>query len=178
MSTPHPAPVAPGTVQVWSDLSCPYATEAVAALRETRAALGLELDVHLEHRAFPLETASPGHPETRVGLAAVRAASERYGLEAGEELDWALRQGVDATSREAVLEAAGAVPGVDADELAGLLERGAAAVDADWALVPELGIEGSPHVRLADGTSVFNPGAGGDPQVWDELLRRALDPGE
>ena len=46
--------VAPGTVVVWSDLSCPWAHVAVARLWRTRAELGLE-QVRFDHRPFPLE---------------------------------------------------------------------------------------------------------------------------
>ena len=47
--------VAPGTIVVWSDLSCPFAHCAVSRLLRTRAELGLDGRVHLDHRAFPLE---------------------------------------------------------------------------------------------------------------------------
>lgn len=47
--------VAPGTIVVWSDISCPWATTAVYHLHATRARLGLEGAVTLDHRAFPLE---------------------------------------------------------------------------------------------------------------------------
>lgn len=47
--------VAPGTIVVWSDISCPWATTAVYRLHAARARLGLEGAVTLDHRAFPLE---------------------------------------------------------------------------------------------------------------------------
>lgn len=47
--------VAPGTIVVWSDISCPWATAAVYHLHGARARLGLEGTVTLDHRAFPLE---------------------------------------------------------------------------------------------------------------------------
>lgn len=47
--------VAPGTIVVWSDLGCPWAHCAVSRLLRTRAELGLDQRVHLDHRAFPLE---------------------------------------------------------------------------------------------------------------------------
>ncbi|MEY2433141.1 MAG: hypothetical protein QOC92_2866 [Acidimicrobiaceae bacterium] len=47
--------VAPGTMVVWSDLACPWATLAVHRLHVERARLGLEGRVVLDHRAFPLE---------------------------------------------------------------------------------------------------------------------------
>lgn len=47
--------VAPGTIVVWSDIACPWATLAVHRLHATRARLGLDDRVRLDHRAFPLE---------------------------------------------------------------------------------------------------------------------------
>lgn len=44
-----------GTIVVWSDIACPWATAAVYHLHATRARLGLEGAVTLDHRAFPLE---------------------------------------------------------------------------------------------------------------------------
>jgi predicted DsbA family dithiol-disulfide isomerase len=44
-----------GTVVVWSDIACPWATLAVHRLHATRRALGLDGRVRFEHRAFPLE---------------------------------------------------------------------------------------------------------------------------
>lgn len=45
----------PGTIVMWSDVSCPWATTAVHHLHAARARLGLEQHVVLDHRAFPLE---------------------------------------------------------------------------------------------------------------------------
>ncbi|MDQ3662293.1 MAG: DsbA family protein [Actinomycetota bacterium] len=47
--------VAPGTVVLFSDLSCPWAHAAVHRFWEQRARLGLEDKVVLNHRFFPLE---------------------------------------------------------------------------------------------------------------------------
>ena len=47
--------VQPGTIVVWSDIACPWATAAVYHLHAARARLGLEGAVTLDHRAFPLE---------------------------------------------------------------------------------------------------------------------------
>jgi predicted DsbA family dithiol-disulfide isomerase len=47
--------VAPGTVVVWSDIACPWATLAVHRLLTTRSRLGLDGRVRLDHRPFPLE---------------------------------------------------------------------------------------------------------------------------
>lgn len=45
----------PGTVQVWSDLSCPWSHAVVWRLWDARRRLGLEDRVRLDHHAFPLE---------------------------------------------------------------------------------------------------------------------------
>jgi predicted DsbA family dithiol-disulfide isomerase len=47
--------VAPGTVQVWSDIGCPWAHVAVWRLWDARRRLGLEDRVRFDHRVFPLE---------------------------------------------------------------------------------------------------------------------------
>ena len=48
--TTQPPPVAPGTVQVWSDLLCPFAHLAPHRLRQARERLGVPVAV--EHRTF------------------------------------------------------------------------------------------------------------------------------
>lgn len=47
--------VAPGTVQVWSDLACPWSHVVVWRLWDARRRLGLEDRVRFDHHAFPLE---------------------------------------------------------------------------------------------------------------------------
>jgi predicted DsbA family dithiol-disulfide isomerase len=47
--------VAPGTVQVWSDIGCPWAHVAVWRLHDARRRMRLERRVAIEHRIFPLE---------------------------------------------------------------------------------------------------------------------------
>ncbi len=47
--------VAPGTIVVYSDVSCPWAHLCVARLHAARRRLGLEDEVAFDHRAFPLE---------------------------------------------------------------------------------------------------------------------------
>lgn len=116
-----PPGVRPGTVQVWSDLLCPFAY--IGLLRLRRARTRLRLDVALEHRSFPLELFNGPHPRRgtdteAVGLGQIEpdaefriwaAADDAYphtvllaaeavyaaraqGPPAGEELDLALRQ--------------------------------------------------------------------------------------
>jgi predicted DsbA family dithiol-disulfide isomerase len=45
----------PGTIVLWSDIACPWATVAAHRLRSERSRLGLDDRVVLDHRAFPLE---------------------------------------------------------------------------------------------------------------------------
>jgi predicted DsbA family dithiol-disulfide isomerase len=47
--------VAPGTIQVWSDLGCPWSHVVVWRIHDARRRLGLEERVRLDHHAFPLE---------------------------------------------------------------------------------------------------------------------------
>lgn len=47
--------VAAGTIQVWSDLGCPWSHVVVWRLHDARRRLGLEERVRLDHHAFPLE---------------------------------------------------------------------------------------------------------------------------
>lgn len=47
--------VAPGTIQVWSDVGCPWSHAVVWRLWDARRRLGLEDRVRFDHHAFPLE---------------------------------------------------------------------------------------------------------------------------
>ena len=47
--------LAPGTIQVWSDLGCPWSHAVVWRLHDARRRLGLEGRVAFDHHAFPLE---------------------------------------------------------------------------------------------------------------------------
>lgn len=48
-------PVEPGTIVVFSDITCPWAHLAIHRLHETRARLALQDEVVIDPRAFPLE---------------------------------------------------------------------------------------------------------------------------
>lgn len=63
------AAVRPGTIQVWSDLLCPFAYVGLLRLRRTRARLGV--DVAIEHRSFPLELFNGPHPRRGTDTEAV-----------------------------------------------------------------------------------------------------------
>jgi predicted DsbA family dithiol-disulfide isomerase len=116
------------TIEIWSDLLCPFAYVGLLRLRRARARLGL--DIAIEHHTFPLELFNGPHPRRgtdteAVGLGqiepdagfrvwtaaddlyphtvllaaeAVHAASAQS-LTAGEELDIALRRAFWTESR-------------------------------------------------------------------------------
>lgn len=54
--------VAPGTVEVWSDLLCPFAYVALVRFHRARTRLGLDGAVSVEHHSFPLELFNGPHP--------------------------------------------------------------------------------------------------------------------
>lgn len=63
--------VAPGVIQVWSDLLCPFAYVGLLRLRRARERLGLNGTVRLEHRTFPLELFNGPHPRRGTDTEAV-----------------------------------------------------------------------------------------------------------
>jgi predicted DsbA family dithiol-disulfide isomerase len=64
-------PVAPGTVQVWSDLLCPFAYVGLLRFYRARARLGFDDVVRVEHRSFPLELFNGPHPRRGTDTEAV-----------------------------------------------------------------------------------------------------------
>lgn len=218
--------VAPGTIVLWSDIGCPWAHVAVSRLHRSRAELGLDDRVRIDHRPFPLElfnerptpypvlagevpvlhaldpdagwqvwkAPSWEWPVTTLpALEAVQAA-KRQSLAASEQLDRALRRALFADSRcvslrTVVLEVASTCDAVDVDTLAAAVDAGAgrAEVIEGWRTASDLGVQGSPHVFLADGGDAHNPGitmhkAHGmpvvdhdDPGVYADLVKRASE---
>lgn len=80
----------PGTVQVWSDLLCPFAHVAIHRLTAARDRLGLTGRVHLDHHTFPLELFNGPHPRPgtdseAVGLGQVEPAA---GFRLWTAADW------------------------------------------------------------------------------------------
>lgn len=134
---------------------------------------------------------------TLLAMEAVQAAKEQC-LSASEALDRSLRVALFAdsrcvTMRHVILDVARHTHGVDAAVLEDSLDRGTARAELTrlFAVARDVAT-GSPHVFLADGTDVPNPGitmrpAGDghpfphverdDPSVYDELVRRAAAPG-
>jgi predicted DsbA family dithiol-disulfide isomerase len=134
---------------------------------------------------------------TLLPMEAVQAAKEQS-LTASEELDRGLRVAFFGESRcislrHVILEVASECESVDVEALRTALDDGRARhrIADDWEVAKREGVQGSPHLFLADGTNVPNPGiemhwegdeaSGGgfpmvdrdDPSVYEALVRRA-----
>jgi predicted DsbA family dithiol-disulfide isomerase len=132
---------------------------------------------------------------TLPALEAVQAAKAQS-LHASEELGRALRYAFFAESRTVslvpvILDVAKGCDAVDVDALAKALDAGVArpAVGEQKETAERIGVEGSPHVYLSDGSDVANPGVekhwegeegqgfpvidAYDPSVYDDLIKRA-----
>jgi predicted DsbA family dithiol-disulfide isomerase len=83
--------VEPGTVQIWSDIGCPWAHAAVWRLWDARRRLGLEASVRFDHRAFPLELfnsqATPRN-ELEPEIPACSSLAPRAGWQPWAAPDW------------------------------------------------------------------------------------------
>jgi predicted DsbA family dithiol-disulfide isomerase len=82
-------PPPPGTIQVWSDLLCPFAAVALHRLRAARDRLGVE--VQLDHHVFALELFNGPHPRRgtdteAVGLGQVEPGAELRVWTASDDL--------------------------------------------------------------------------------------------
>lgn len=98
-----------GTIQVWSDLLCPFARFAIERLLHTRDRLGL--DVRIDHHTFALELFDG--PHKRPGT-----DSEAVGLgQLAPELGWRLWSAPDWEYPSTVLLAAEAVHAAKAQTL-------------------------------------------------------------
>jgi len=178
--------VAPGTIVVFSDIGCPWAHVAVWRLHDARRRLGLEGRVAFDHRVFPLELFNSWEacaslapragwqawsapdwawPATMLPpMEAVQAAKEQ-GLGASEELDRGLRRAFWGESRcvslrHVILEVAAECEGLDLEALADAFDSGRAraALFEQYEVARSDAVDGSPHIFLADGTNVENPG--------------------
>jgi predicted DsbA family dithiol-disulfide isomerase len=128
-------------------------------------------------------------------LEAVIAAKEQGSAQA-EVLDRALRRAFFGESRtismrHEIVAVAGSLDGVDVDALEAALEDGRArsSLTKDHLLSETDQVQGSPHVFLADGTNVANPGIemhwegehgegfpvvdSDDPSIYERLLKQA-----
>ena len=112
-STGRTVTVVAGTIVVFSDLTCPFAHVAIHRLLETRARLGLDDAVRLDHHVFPIELLN-GAPGTRRG-----SDSEIPVLGALEpDAGWQIWQGPDYHYPSTVLLAFEAVQAAKAQSLA------------------------------------------------------------
>jgi predicted DsbA family dithiol-disulfide isomerase len=220
--------VAAGTLVVYGDIACPWSHLCVHGLRQARRRSGLDDQVALDLRGFPLELFNGRSTPKRIldaeipvvgaldpsagwqvwqrpdyeypvttlpALEAVQAAKEQ-GLRASEELGRALRYAFFAESRTVslvpvIIDVAKGCEGIDADALAAALDDGRARglVIEQRDTAERIGVKGSPHVYLPDGSDVANPGIdkhcegeegegfpvvdGYDVSVYDDLIRRA-----
>ena len=102
--------VTPGSIQVWSDLLCPFAHLALHRLRQARERIGV--DVPVEHRTFALELFNGPHPRRGTDTEAVGVG------QAAPELDWRVWTGPDDAYPHTVLLAAEAVHAAQARSFA------------------------------------------------------------
>ena len=72
-----------GTILVFADIACPWGSLAVHRLRARRSALGLDADVTIDHRAFPLELINRRATPKQVLDAEVAVIADH-----APELDW------------------------------------------------------------------------------------------
>jgi predicted DsbA family dithiol-disulfide isomerase len=129
-------------------------------------------------------------------MEAVQAAKEQ-GLAASEQLDRGLRRAFWGESRcvslrHVILEVAAECDGIDLERLADAIDSGRARhlLFEQYEVARTDAVNGSPHLFVADGTNVENPGIEAtfeqgtdgywrptivrdDPAVYDDLLRRA-----
>jgi predicted DsbA family dithiol-disulfide isomerase len=185
----------PGVITLWSDLSCPWATLALHTLHEAAAKRGVKVYVDHRAFPLELlnrePTPKPGHDEEVEAILSVRPdvgwstwrapdstfpvttlpameavqAAKGQGLEAGDELDSALRRAFFVEQRcislhPVIEDVARSCAGVDADALMAALARGdgRAQVYADLDATRSGEIKGSPHFWTANGPFAANPG--------------------
>ncbi|WP_432888706.1 DsbA family oxidoreductase [Kribbella sp. CA-245084] len=118
--------VAPGTIQVWSNLLCPFAHVAIYRLRTARTKLGLDDAVRLDHHTFALELFNG--PHSRPGT-----DSEAVGLgQLAPEIGFRLWTQPDWTYPSTVLLAAEAVHAAKAQGLQASEDLDAALRRAFW----------------------------------------------
>jgi predicted DsbA family dithiol-disulfide isomerase len=153
--------VAPGTVVVWSDIACPWATLAVHRLHTTRIRLGLDGQVRLDHRAFPLELFNERSTPRKVLAAEVPVVGAR-----SPEFGWQVWQAPDSEWPVTTLPALEAVQAakeqsLDAGEQLDIGLRRALFADS----------------RCISMRHVILDVAAGCPAVDVDVLRKALDDG-
>src|SRR5919108_60665 len=104
----------PGTIQVWSDVGCPWSHAVVWRLWDARRRLGLERRVRFDHHAFPLELFN-SEPTPRPKLEAewptVRDLAPRAGWEAWSAPRGAAHSSSMGTIRPSTTTSCAAPPG-------------------------------------------------------------------
>ena len=179
---------APGTIQVWSDLGCPWSHAVVWRLHDARRRLGLDGRVRLDHHAFPLELFN-NEPTPRGERDADRPVAETLAPRAGwqawsapdsawpvtmlppmEAVLAAKAQSLEASEqldrgislRHVILEVATECDDVDVAALVEALDDGRArrSLLDDWAVARGEEVHGSAHLFAPDGTNAQNPGIG------------------
>lgn len=131
MTTRPAINVSPGTIAMFSDIGCPWASLAVYRLRKRRHELGLDDAVVIDHRAFPLELFNE-RPTPKTVVEAEIAVIGSY----VPELHWQLWDGRDAdfpSSTLLPLAAVQAAKGIGADGLRASEQLDAALRHAWWA---------------------------------------------
>jgi predicted DsbA family dithiol-disulfide isomerase len=219
--------VQPGTVVVYTDVVCGWATVALHRFYQARERAGLADSVFVDHQLFLLEDvnrfpipkrfldsetpvvgalapdfgwkpwqgdASTWPITSLLANEAVHAA-KRQSPPAAEKLDMALRHAFFTDSRpisllHEIIDVASGCDGVAADKLRHDLDEGVARAEMMRGYREHVDdVQGSPHVFLADGSDVHNPGmelhwegepgAGfpvvdkDDPSAMEQLVRRA-----
>jgi predicted DsbA family dithiol-disulfide isomerase len=140
------------------------------------------------------------YPVTSLPALEAVIAAKLQGPKPAEQLDRALRQGFFGASktismRHEILALAAGIRDLDVDELEAALEDGRcrSALTGDHLISETKTIQGSPHVFLADGTNVANPGIElhwegehgegfpvvdqDDPSIYDRLLETVAEGG-
>jgi predicted DsbA family dithiol-disulfide isomerase len=154
--------VSPGTLVLWSDLTCPWATLALHRVRAARERLGV--DVPIDHRPFPLEllNAQPtphGHLEGEKAVICGHEPSLGWRPWARPAHEWP----------GTVLVALDAVQAAKAPEVGGL----AASEQLDAALRAAFFVECRPIGLLTEVLAI----AGDCPAVDERALDAALSAG-
>lgn len=153
--------VAPGTIVVWSDIGCPWATLAVHRLLTTRTRLGLDDRVRLDHRAFPLELFNERPTPRKVLAAEVPVVGGR-----APDFGWQLWQAPESEWPVTTLPALEAVQAAKEQGLE-------ASEQLDHALRRAFFVES----RCVSMRHVLLDVAAGCPAVDVDVLRKALDDG-
>ncbi len=155
----------PGTIAVWSDVTCPWAGLAVHRLHAARSRMRLTGSVRLDHRAFPLELINERPTPKRVldGEVPVIGAHE-------PALGWQVWQRPDSEWPGTVLLALEAVQAAKAESVGGH----AASEELDLALRRAFFAESRPIGLYAEVVAVART----CPSVVVERLEEALRRGE